>query len=96
MAKHLGDVNSVERLHQRGRTGGRVVGYYALATGAVAQRQATGKFTVLCRGLTTTASRPFVLPGFRLHLGKLGRGLLDVGREVRELLHLANLDHLGV
>ena len=30
--------------------------------------------------------------GLPLHLGKPGRGLLDVGREIRELLHLAHLD----
>jgi hypothetical protein len=28
----------------------------------------------------------------RLQLGKLGGGLLDIGREVRHLLHLANLN----
>src|SRR5439155_14017486 len=34
------------------------------------------------------------LSGLRLHLGKPGRRLLDVGGKIRHLLHLANLDRL--
>src|SRR5271157_1041959 len=44
----------------------------------------------------TAASRPPALLRMRLQVGKAGRGLLDVGREVRELLHLANLDYLVI
>ena len=48
------------------------------------------------RRAAATASRHTALLGLRLQLGKLGRGLLHVGRGVRELLHLANLDHFVV
>src|SRR5260221_6886677 len=34
------------------------------------------------------------LPGLRLQLGKPAGGLLDVGGEIPELLHLADFDHL--
>ena len=37
-------------------------------------------------------SRPFAPRGFGLHLGKSGRRVLDVGGEVRELLHLPDLE----
>src|SRR5271166_2980536 len=42
----------------------------------------------------TAASRLLPLLRMRLRVGKAGRSLLDVGREVRELLHLANLNCL--
>src|SRR5882672_9437926 len=48
------------------------------------------------RPFATMSSRPFALAELRLQVGKLGNGLLDVGREVRHFLHLANLDHLVV
>ena len=37
-------------------------------------------------------SRMSALPGLRLHLGKSGCGLLDIGWKIRKLLHLADLD----
>ncbi len=39
-------------------------------------------------------SRPLLLLGLPLHLGKSGCGLLDVRGEVRELLHLSNFNYL--
>jgi hypothetical protein len=42
------------------------------------------------------ASRPAATPGLRLHLGKPGRGFPDIGGEVGEFLHLADLDHFVV
>src|ERR1700704_830894 len=47
--------------------------------------------------VAATASRPLALPGLILQqLGKLGCGLLYVGRKVRKLMHLANFDHFVV
>src|SRR5882757_1184547 len=33
------------------------------------------------------------LPDLGLHVGESRRGLLDIGREIREFLHLADFDH---